>query len=947
MKTKKFFAWALSVAMLGSSYVTTRVMADDTNLIKYGTCEEVTNAGLKGWWGYPGWIGQSQDKLSAQFPDGYGVYRISGGHSGNYSATWWDKNYNGLNTTVNVEKNTNYELSFWYKSNTDGNPWVELSVVDAANLIDYTKSENDRLIPTKTLLEPRSYKAPGAWSKIVAEFNSGDSEIIAIELLNVNGGDATVLFDDFSLIQKEPSANLIKNPNCDYYVNRDDGGWMGIKHWFGYPGWEGQSGLVETGYGTVPVIETDGNMSVSYSGNGFLGQVITVEPGKQYKLSFRYKINPNAAVENPQVRVSVLDGSKRVDPALIGTDPESESARIVLTECLTKSRTTDTAKPGITLTAGENWTETELLFNSGKYTKAAIDLWNLSSVAQAVVFDDFSVIEQDGINLISNPGFEEGKHDGESAYDWFGHLGWIGGSNYSEIGLGVPCVVGGHSGNYSASWDDWGVKNVITTAAVNKNTDYELKFWYKSNVSGSQPRVELSAVDAVYLLDTSLSEPDRMKASTELMKGEILNAPAEWTEVTRIISTGNAVNIAIKLMNVDNGSKTVLFDDFSLVEKGATPPKVGVIVNSDFSDGLTSWNIVNQSTTVESVSAENGAARIEIKDTDEGGSEYEAAANYAGINQRVPVAANTDYTLTYRYKNDIAGHRFSVYNENFDGTDDAGERISTSLLNNNADPDNWKTATYNFNSGANEYVTIEIETNTKQKALFYADDFKMTSGDLITSDWKTAGGWNYAGGALSFKNGYQYTSAYQEIAVEPNTTYRISYEYTANGHIVSKIDEIDWINIGNETNGSGVQTKNVTTKPNQTVLKVVFMSASATGSGEFTVKNISVTKVCEDLTARAATADIESNQAVVSFALSNSKAPVRADVYVALYGENDKLLGVCGETDVAISGSYVLSKTITLPSNAEVKSGKAFIWSAEYDENMKPLMGTYIVEISK
>lgn len=173
-------------------------------------------------------------------------------------------------------------------------------------------------------------------------------------------------------------------------------------------------------------------------------------------------------------------------------------------------------------------------------------------------------------NLIKNPGFEEGNHDGDCVYNWFGHLGWIGNSAWSGKGLGVPIVDGGHSGAYCASWGSWGVRQLAQHVNVEKNTNYELKFWYKTNVDGRNPKVELSVVDGVYLVDTTLDEGTRMNTpSTELLKPEIINAPDEWTEVERTFNSGDCDTIVIKLMNVENEDKLVLFDDFSLYSVGA------------------------------------------------------------------------------------------------------------------------------------------------------------------------------------------------------------------------------------------------------------------------------------------------------------------------------------------------------------------------------------------
>lgn len=173
-------------------------------------------------------------------------------------------------------------------------------------------------------------------------------------------------------------------------------------------------------------------------------------------------------------------------------------------------------------------------------------------------------------NLVQNPSFENG------------FTGWVKGptSSYTE-----PTVItsGGHNSNNYVQYVATATTGFYQEIAIVAGKSYTLSFWYKASGDGTDARIWSSFKDGnntvIYLADPNTADPLRNNNS-------YLDPATDWTkhEIT-FQAPANAVlfQLAVRAYN----GATASYDDFSLVELGASAPAIDVSPTTlDFSSNV-------------------------------------------------------------------------------------------------------------------------------------------------------------------------------------------------------------------------------------------------------------------------------------------------------------------------------------------------------------------------
>ena len=520
----------------------------DGNLITNGDFESGNASGWETW--------QSTSiSADAAKDSAYGAHLVGSG-------TWGGM----LNQTATVEAGKEYKLSFWINVNAVG---VNVQVKDgsgkgiegAGGWFDANKKD--------TLVE---------WT-----FTATDDKV----LINFCGGgtgaaeDAYV--DNFSLVcttSDEPVApsegNLIVNGD---FETGDATGW-------------------ETWQSTAISADAakDGAYGAHLQGNGswggMLNQTMTVEAGKEYKLSFW--INVNAVGVNVQVK----DGSgKGIEGAGGWFDANKKDTLVEWT-----------------FTA----TDDKVLINfCGGGTGTAEDAY----------VDNFSLTAVGGSNpdapsaLVTNGDFETGDHSG-----WEKHQSTV----ISEEAA--------HSGKYGANlMGDGGWGGMLNQdIAVEKGETYVITLWVCVNSSGVN--LQIKGADKVE------EECDNTYLDAKELSG--------WTQRTfTVVANSDTITL-----NFCGGGTTkaedVYLDDIVVVKKGETPPAPPVddtypIKNAGFETGdLTSWKNLWDSCVVGFDTPGHDKSQYALN--------FEGPGAWNQVRQDgIPVEPNTDYTLIAYVKNPI------------------------------------------------------------------------------------------------------------------------------------------------------------------------------------------------------------------------------------------------------------------------------------------------------
>ncbi|MFT4211045.1 MAG: hypothetical protein QM626_04160 [Microbacterium sp.] len=101
-------------------------------------------------------------------------------------------------TAIGVQPDTDYVLSGWvYKSSSDGAAYLDMAD-----------------IPGEATAGVADGAGAGVWTHVSAEWNSGSNTSVVLRAVTDSGIDATVYFDDLSLVQAE-DGNILLNPSFE------------------------------------------------------------------------------------------------------------------------------------------------------------------------------------------------------------------------------------------------------------------------------------------------------------------------------------------------------------------------------------------------------------------------------------------------------------------------------------------------------------------------------------------------------------------------------------------------------------------------------------------------------------------------------------------------------------------------------------------------------------
>ena len=442
----------------------------------------------------------------------------------------------------------------------------------------------------------------------------------------------------------------------------------------------------------------------------------TVKPGTDYYVS--YTINVTSAGNG---RVAIMDNSKLLPY---------------------ENLTTTFSSTGTKTVTGR--------ISTGMYDQLGFSVVDLGGVA---TIDNIYVYEGDeSVVIPTTPSFDGYIINGD--FEIGSSNGWenLWNNNTVEIVAGRDssfAMKGTAGGSYTQ------VRQKIT---VEKNTDYVIEVWAK-NVDG-----------------TTLIVKD--SADANLKQTALQGSGSTWTKTVLEFNSGNHEFIYLGLMGTSAG-KTWTVDDVKMYEK-KSESNDGYLVNGDFETGISNpWENLWGSNTITIVEGHDSSFGMKVN-----------AGQYTVVRQKVTVEKNTDYVITLWSKNSVNGSLLIK-----DSAD--SQNIVNQSLNTGSE---WKQVTVEFNSGNNTYVYVGFMGGAAGSS-YIVDDVVMTKKaapapvfGVVNGGFEDGkDGWTFGSGtnaivsdAHSGNNALQLTNpglwasaAEQTIAVEPNTSYTITWWYKA------------------------------------------------------------------------------------------------------------------------------------------------------------------------
>ncbi len=345
----------------------------------------------------------------------------------------------------------------------------------------------------------------------------------------------------------------------------------------------------------------------------------------------------------------------------------------------------------------------------------------------------------------------------------------ISNSSYWNVGAGYKqgfMSIASGALKYTASSEPNGVR-YTKWIDVKPGTDYYYSFTVKTTTAGG---------GRVAILDNSKELPH-----------EVVTAALSSTGTktyTGCISTGKHDQLGLCVVDL-GGVATIdnvyLYEGGESVEIPTEPSYDGYIINGTFEIGSSSnWENLWNNNTVEMVTGRDSL--FAMKGT--------ALGQYTQVRQKITVEPNTDYVIEVWAKN--------VSNTTLLLKDSSDSNLKqTALLGSGS---TWTKTTLEFNSGDNEFVylgfmggaagaTYTVDDVYMYKVAEPSYDGYVTNGDFEAGET----GWTYNSGthaivtdshggnaALQLTNpGTWAEGAIQTFAVEPNTSYTITWWYKA------------------------------------------------------------------------------------------------------------------------------------------------------------------------
>ena len=665
---------------------------------------------------------------------------------------------------IAVEAETNYDLRFWYTMRDDSSdPWVTVAIVGVTQFgpITTRQEATDGTLASVTVNDTSN---PEEYLEQTLSFNSGDNNVIGIYFLN---GPVEARLDNFSI---EVGAEGAVPPSAGFDIAQSEENFL--EYTFTNTSSESTGLLWDFGDGNTSTEENPTHVyadaaeyTVTLEVTGESGLTGTLERG----------IDIQAPV--------TVDCTWEVDP---------EDYRTV--------NFTDASIGAVELLweFGDGFQFTGMSA-SHTYREDGIYTVTLTSTSATGLQDSkqFDVtISQGFIATISEASFED--NDPSAAACGSGLDGrdcWrnsaLGGVIQITSG---PTVTGSQAAKLPSDGSRIGYQRVM----VEPNRQYTVTYNYtmKTSPEGS---LTVSILDGSTLNDIS-DVPGATIASSTVNNQDDANA---YITETIVFESGNRSEVAIFFSNV--GVETRI-DDFSIDVAEVFMPTIAELGFEDNSlsdgtgDGRDSWRN----------SALGGVIQITSGPVVSGSQAAKLPSDGSRIGyQLVTVEANTQYTVTYNYtmKTDPEG---SLTVSILDGTplndisEVAAATIASSSVNDQTDANAYITETISFNSGSNTeiaifFTNVGVECRLDDFSIAVSAGFIPMVGeggfeDNTLSDGSGDGrdSWrNDLGGVIQITSGPVVTGSQaaklpsggdrvgmQEIVVEPNTNYRVSFFYT-------------------------------------------------------------------------------------------------------------------------------------------------------------------------
>ena len=418
----------------------------------------------------------------------------------------------------------------------------------------------------------------------------------------------------------------------------------------------------------------------------------------------------------------------------------------------------------------DEWHIRSVTFNTGELTTATIALYGYSSQiwvdglalfettngmkyengesSKAIVSTEYSPASG-ATNAVADPAVNNASY-------------WNTGAGYKQ---GFMSIASGKL-TYTASSDPKGVR-YTKWIDVKPGTDYYVSYTVNVTTAGA---------GRVSILDNSMLLPHEVVTTAFSSTGT--------KTVTGRISTGKYDQLGLCVVDL-GGAATIdnvyLYEGDASIVLPTTPSYDGYVINGDFEIGSSNnWENLWSNNTVEMVAGRDSA--FAMKGT--------ANSQYSQVRQKITVEPNTDYILEVWAKN--------VSNTTLILKDSSDANLKQTGLQGSGST--WTKTTMEFNSGSNEFVylgfmgnaagsTWTVDDVTIYKKPTASFDGYLSNGDFEVGeqDW-TFGSGSHAivndahGGnnALQLTNpGKWGSAAEQTFAVEPNTSYTITWWYKA------------------------------------------------------------------------------------------------------------------------------------------------------------------------
>ena len=413
-----------------------------------------------------------------------------------------------------------------------------------------------------------------------------------------------------------------------------------------------------------------------------------------------------------------------------------------------------------------DWVTKAHSFNSGDNDKLRLVFRTYTGTLGYV--DNVSVVKvEETDNLVKDGGFEYGKLYWGTDWNNINSISdkWVG--NYFKTGEGRT--------ESSATVEKGNNKYIFTEFECTPDTDYEVSFWSKS--AGGINCTVLPTFDA-----TKQTKVNDDYVNQNGLGWTYSNDSAVWKENTLIFNSGNHSKLSVVFYNRWGGNTDNRFDDISVKARPSDPEKNLIIKNHSFEYGTRNWVWLNDDTN----------EPISVSDAQSYDGDHSAKfenGSYNKIYQDFTLEKNTDYVISFKSMASKLSWaaKWGIRNTSGSGIDD-----SAVVHGGFKQSGEWISNLVKFNSGDNENLRLVFQTHSG--TLCYIDDIYIIKSDgivLNSSFENDKVAWNlpadvfdlssaehYGDGEYSLhaENGY-YNKASQAVALDKNTTYKLSFYY--------------------------------------------------------------------------------------------------------------------------------------------------------------------------